>query len=101
MWEFIQANWLWILLGVSFLFMFRMHGAGGCGMGHGSHGGGHRREDESSNETDAADHTGHGSSATMSAGDADHDSIGSAVPVGHAGDGSTSKPPAGHRRGGC
>ena len=31
--EFLQANVGWILLGVFFLFMLRMHG-GGLGMGH-------------------------------------------------------------------
>lgn len=36
MFEFLQANWLWLLLGVGLLwFLFRR---GGCGMGgHGSH----------------------------------------------------------------
>lgn len=39
MWEFIQANGVWILLGVFLLLMLRMHAGGaGCGMGHGSHG---------------------------------------------------------------
>lgn len=34
--EFLQANWLWLLLGIGLLwFLFRR---GGCGMsGHGSH----------------------------------------------------------------
>lgn len=37
MFEFLQANWLWLLLGGGLLwFLFRR---GGCGMGgHGSHG---------------------------------------------------------------
>lgn len=40
MWEFIQANFTWIALGVFFLLMMRMHGGGmGCGGGHGDHGG--------------------------------------------------------------
>ena len=39
MWEFIQANSTWIVLGVFFLLMMRMHGGGmGCGAGHAGHG---------------------------------------------------------------
>ena len=37
MWEFIQANATWIILGVFFVLMLRMHGGAGCGMGHGGH----------------------------------------------------------------
>ncbi len=32
--EFFQAYGSWILFGLLFLFMLRMHGGGGCGMGH-------------------------------------------------------------------
>ena len=36
--EFLQANWLWILLGIGAVwFMFRRGGMG-CGGGQGSHG---------------------------------------------------------------
>ena len=31
MWEFLEANWTWLLLGGFFLLMMR---GGGCGMGH-------------------------------------------------------------------
>lgn len=85
MWEFLRANWLWILLGVSLLFMFRMHGAGGCGMGHGGHGG-HRHEDETSENGDAAGNAGHGSAGTRPVGDGEQDA--------------TSKAPVGRRHGG-
>lgn len=38
MWEFIQANSTWIVLGLLFLLMMRMHGGGmGCGGSHGDH----------------------------------------------------------------
>jgi hypothetical protein len=53
--EFIQSNWLWLLVGAGVIwFLFRQ---GGCGMGsHGSHG------SESSRRTTASDdgHAGHG-----------------------------------------
>lgn len=87
MWEFLQANWLWIVLGLSVLFMFRMHGSGGCGMGHSSHGGSHRHEDESFNDGNAADPASRGSNGTMDGGDVDHDAAGKTV--------------AGHRHRGC
>ncbi|MDE3076864.1 MAG: hypothetical protein KGJ86_15720 [Chloroflexota bacterium] len=33
--EFLQAYWVWIVFGLFFLWMMRMHGGGGgCGMGH-------------------------------------------------------------------
>ncbi len=31
MWEFLQAYGSWVVLGVFFLLMLRMHGGGGCG----------------------------------------------------------------------
>ena len=34
MWEFLQAYGTWILFGVFFIFMLRMHAGGGCGMSH-------------------------------------------------------------------
>ena len=38
MWEVVQANGTWIVLGIAFLLMMRMHGGGmGCGAGHGGH----------------------------------------------------------------
>jgi hypothetical protein len=38
--EFLQANWLWILLGLGVVLFFFRRGGMGCGMGeHGSHGG--------------------------------------------------------------
>lgn len=40
MWEFLQANSSWIILGVSFLLMMAMHG------GHGGHSGTHDGSDE-------------------------------------------------------
>ena len=53
--EFLQAYWLWLLIGAGVLwFLFRQ---GGCGMaGHGSHG------SESSRRTTASDdgQAGHG-----------------------------------------
>ena len=39
MWEFLQAYGVWIVFGLFFLFMLRMHGGGGCGMGHDQHSG--------------------------------------------------------------
>ena len=37
--EFLQANWLWILLGVGAVWFLSRRGGMGCGMGgHGSHG---------------------------------------------------------------
>ncbi len=53
--EFIQANWVWLLVGAGVLwFLFRQ---GGCGMG--SH---ESRGSESSRRTTASDdgHAGHG-----------------------------------------
>lgn len=38
MWEFLQANGSWIVLGLFFVLMLRMHVGGGHGMGHGGHG---------------------------------------------------------------
>ncbi len=35
--EFFQAYGSWILFGLFFLIMLRMHGSGGCGMGHKQH----------------------------------------------------------------
>ena len=36
--EFFEAYGGWIVIGVLFLLMMRMHGGGmGCGMGHGGH----------------------------------------------------------------
>ncbi len=37
MWEFLQAYGTWILFGVFFVFMLRMHTSGGCGMAHEQH----------------------------------------------------------------
>lgn len=37
MFEFLTANWLWIVLIVGFLVLHRS--GMGCGMGHGGHGG--------------------------------------------------------------
>lgn len=34
---FIQTYGFWILIGVAFIFMMRMHGGRGCGMRHDSH----------------------------------------------------------------
>lgn len=59
MWEFLQEYGYWIVLAGFFLLMLRMHGSGGCGMGHGSHAGhGDRRE-----PTDARRRTGAGATA--------------------------------------
>lgn len=46
MWQFLQTYGIWIVFGIFFLLMMRMHGGGmgGCGMGMG-----HDRSDESSN----------------------------------------------------
>lgn len=35
--EFLQAYGFWIVFGLFFVFMLRMHAGGGCGAGHGSH----------------------------------------------------------------
>ncbi len=34
---FIQTYGFWLLLGIAFVFMMRMHGGGGCGMSHDTH----------------------------------------------------------------
>lgn len=59
--QFLQAYGGWIVLGLFFLFMLRLHGSGsGCGMGHDDHRAAHdpgRREaarDASTEETGPA-----------------------------------------------
>lgn len=38
MWAFLQTYGIWILFGLYFLWMLRMHAGGrGCGMGHQQH----------------------------------------------------------------
>ena len=38
MWAFLQTYGIWILFGLYFLWMLRMHASGrGCGMGHSHH----------------------------------------------------------------
>lgn len=38
MWTFLQTYGIWILFGLYFLWMLRMHASGrGCGMGHTQH----------------------------------------------------------------
>ena len=55
MFEFLQANWLWLLLGGGLLwFLFRR---GGCGMGgHGSHS---LEESRTTSAGDGDEHAGH------------------------------------------
>ena len=35
--EFLQTYGTWIVFGIFFVLMLRMHGGGGCGMGHQDH----------------------------------------------------------------
>lgn len=54
--EFLQANWLWLLLGLGAVWFFLGRGGMGCGMGgHGSHG-----SQDSRPSKDAHDHGGGG-----------------------------------------
>ena len=66
MYEWITANWIWLLLGLGVLLLVFRRGVSGMGCGMGDHGG-HGRSDSSRNElTTSADksrdaHQHHGS----------------------------------------
>lgn len=58
--EWLQANWVWLLLGLGVAwFMFRR---GGCGMGgHGSHSSGQQRDTVGDERAEPGAHNGAGS----------------------------------------
>jgi len=59
--EFLQANWLWILLGLGAVWFLFRRGGMGCGMGgHGSHGSTTSKDAEKYGSARAS-HNGHGS----------------------------------------
>jgi hypothetical protein len=59
--EFLQANWLWILVGVAAVWFLFRRGGMGCGMGgHGSHGS-HESRDVGRTASAEGSHNGHGS----------------------------------------
>jgi hypothetical protein len=63
--DFLQGNWLWLLLGLGAVWFFFRRGGMGCGMsGHGSHGSHGSRESEDAQRSgdSHAGHNGHGSS---------------------------------------
>ncbi len=56
--EFLQANWLWILLGLGAVWLLSRRGGMGCGMGgHGSHGSHGSRVSKDREEESAHSHT--------------------------------------------
>lgn len=58
--EFLQANWLWLLLGLGALWFLFGRGGMGCGTrGHGSHGSGEPKDDQERVQSHAS-HTGNG-----------------------------------------
>lgn len=62
--EFLQANWLWLLLGFVALWLLLRRGGMGCGMGgHGSHGSRYTRASKDVQESEHAHGSpnGHGS----------------------------------------
>ncbi len=70
--EFLQANWLWILLGLGVVWvLFFRRGGMGCGMGeHGSHGS--RTSIDARGATQAHGvHNGHGSGESPEGADAE------------------------------
>jgi hypothetical protein len=58
--EFLQANWLWIVLGIGAVWLLFGRGGMGCGMGgHGSHGS-HGSSDARQAPSTPGAHDGHG-----------------------------------------
>lgn len=66
--NWLSQNWIWVVLGVGFLFFLRRTGAGGCGMRHSegsSDSRGHEKaqttqESGGSEEADRREHRRHG-----------------------------------------